>query len=159
MKATYTPAMKGYRRLIVWQLADRIASSVHRLLRRKRVEAWLRSQAMRAAFSIPCNIVEGNARRSARDYLRFLDTAFSSLAELDYQLYFLANNELITIEEREELQPLLDEAGNRLIALMRSVSKAAVEGAWQQIGEERPEYVAGDSHLPSSPFHLRGEAG
>lgn len=156
----YAPAMKGYRRLVVWQRAHQVASTIYRLLKSKRLEPWFNSQIMRAAFSVPSNIVEGNARRSPKDYVRFLDTAFASLSELDYQLYFLRDNEIIGPEEYENLLPMLDETGNRLIALMRSVSKAAKEGSWQQIGEERAVYWVDndpdESHHPSSIFHLPG---
>ena len=157
----YTPAMKGYRRLVVWQRAHEVASSVYRLLKTRRLEPWLSSQIMRAAFSVPSNIVEGNARRSPKEYIRFLDTAFASLSELDYQLYFLKDNDIIGAAEYETLLPLLDEIGNRLVALMRAVSKSAKEGTWQQIAEERVAYMVDDrmADLPSSIVHLPGEVG
>lgn len=160
-KMKYTPTVKGYRRLVVWQRAHEVASSVYRLLKTKRLEPWLSSQIMRAAFSVPANIVEGNARRSPREYVRFLDTAFASLSELDYQLYFLSDNDLLTADEYKGLLPLLDEIGNRLVALMRAVAKSAKEGTWQQIAEERATYMVNDqvADLSSSIFHLPREGG
>ena len=46
----------------------------------------LTAQTRRAAVSVTSNIVEGCARESQMEYFRFLEIAYGSLRELDYQI-------------------------------------------------------------------------
>lgn len=46
----------------------------------------LRNQLVRAAMSVPTNIVEGREQKSEREFTRFLGYAIASLSELEYHL-------------------------------------------------------------------------
>jgi len=80
--------MRDHTKLRAFELADEIAVLVYRVTAGfPREELYgLTSQMRRAAVSVPSNIVEGCARDSQADYLRFLYIAFGSLRELHYQL-------------------------------------------------------------------------
>lgn len=65
-----------------------MAMDVHRVAGQIRgaKHASLRSQMIRAAQSVPTNIVEGCSQQSAREYSRFLRIALHSTTELEYHL-------------------------------------------------------------------------
>lgn len=79
--------MRDHTKLRVFHAADDLAVLVYRVTRTfpKEEQFTLTSQMRRAAVSIPSNIVEGCARPTEADYVRFLGTAFASLRELQYQ--------------------------------------------------------------------------
>ena len=80
------------------------------------------SQMRRAAVSVPSNIVEGCARESQADYLRFLEIAFGSLRELHYQCS-LSKRLGFFRDEPTVLAAKLVETEKVLGALLRSMRK------------------------------------
>jgi four helix bundle protein len=80
--------MRDHTKLRAFTLADELVLLVYKITAGfPREEMFgLISQIRRAAISIPSNIVEGCARDSEAEYLRFLNIAFGSLRELHYQL-------------------------------------------------------------------------
>jgi four helix bundle protein len=75
-------------RLKVMVLADELAMEVYRATKHFPVEErfGLQAQLRRAAVSTPSNIVEGCARRTQSDYLRFVNMSLSSASETRYLL-------------------------------------------------------------------------
>lgn len=89
--------MREFRKLRVWWRAHRLALDVSRTLAaaQRRGHGHIVSQAGRAAFSIPTNIVEGCGHDSEKEYVRYLRTARASANELEYHLLAAADLELI----------------------------------------------------------------
>lgn len=79
--------MRDHTKLQAFELADEVAIIIYQVTRDfpKEELYGLTSQMRRAAVSVPSNIVEGCARESQNEYLRFLEIAFGSLRELHYQ--------------------------------------------------------------------------
>ena len=79
--------MRDHTKLRAFELSDEVALLIYRATREfpKEEIYGLTSQMRRAAVSVPSNIVEGCARESQAEYLRFLEIAFGSLRELHYQ--------------------------------------------------------------------------
>ena len=100
--------MRDHTKLRAFELADELVVLIYQVTKEfpKEEVYGLTSQMRRAAVSIPSNIVEGCARDSQPDYLRFLIMAFGSLRELHYQiglskhLGFLCNQDSLLIEPK-----------------------------------------------------------
>src|SRR5688572_33432355 len=92
---------RDHKKLRVFHDAHGVATSIYRQTRHfPRDEVFgLRAQMRRAAVSVSCNIVEGNARATTRDYLRFLNVALGSACELNYLVGLAAELRLVTGEE------------------------------------------------------------
>jgi four helix bundle protein len=79
--------MRDHTRLKAFGLADEVVLLIYQATGQfpEQEKYGLVSQMRRAAVSIPSNIVEGCARESQAEYIRFLEIAFGSLRELHYQ--------------------------------------------------------------------------
>ncbi len=83
----------------------------------------LTSQIRRASTSVASNIVEGCARESLADYLRFLDMAYGSAREVQYQLSLARRLDYLGNTAHEELSPLATELCKVLNGLIRSLRR------------------------------------
>ncbi len=120
--------IKNYQDLIVWQKAMDLAEIIYdtTTIFPKEELYGLTNQLRRAAVSIPSNIAEGSSRRAAGDYIRFINIASGSLAELETQLILSERLRFITKEKLEELKTHTEEISKMLFALQRSLrAKAA----------------------------------
>ena len=113
--------MSDYKQLKVWQKAQAVALDCHRASQKIRGNdhASIRSQLVRAAFSVPANIVEGNGAQTRKEYSRFVRIAINSSNELEYHLETARDLKLIPetraltlitqgIEVRKMLHGLMD---------------------------------------------------
>ena len=115
--------MRDHTKLRAFELADELAVLIYRITRTfpKDEIYGLTFQMRRAAVSVSSNIVEGCARESQTEYLRFLEIAFGSLRELHYQ-YGLAQRLGYADEfAATECELKMLEAEKVLGALMRSM--------------------------------------
>jgi four helix bundle protein len=79
-----------HHKLVAWQRADDLFIDVHRLTLQHfpvTEKFELGRQVRSSAYSVPANIVEGNARVTNREQLRFFNIASASLNETGYGLH------------------------------------------------------------------------
>ena len=104
-------------------MADELAVLVYRVTARfpKEELYGLTSQLRRAGVSVPSNIVEGCARDSQADYLRFLYIAFGSLRELHYQLDLSKRLGFLRSQDSSLIEPRIIETEKVLNGLIQSL--------------------------------------
>ena len=93
--------MQDFKKLHVWRKSHSLALRIHRVAGRVRGSQYasLRSQMVRAAMSVPANIVEGRAQKNERDFIRFLRYSLASSAELEYHVIVARDFQKITEQE------------------------------------------------------------
>ena len=114
--------MRDHTKLKAFQLADQLAVDIYKgTVSFPREEMFgLTSQLRRAAVSVPSNIVEGCARSTEKDYLRFLDIAFGSAKEAGYQIGLSFRLGFLPETEYQELSGLATETAKVLNGLIQS---------------------------------------
>jgi four helix bundle protein len=114
--------MRDHNKLRAFVLADELVLLIYRVtvLFPKEEIYGLTSQMRRAAISVPSNIVEGCARESQVEYLRFLEIAFSSLRELHYQFGLAIRLNYINDENIKTCELKFKETEKVVAALIRA---------------------------------------
>jgi len=115
--------MRDHTRLSAFELGDEVAVLIYRVTAGfPREELYgLTSQMRRAPVSVPSNIVEGCARDSEADYLRFLYIAFGSLRELHYQLSLSKRLGFLRNQDSSLIEPKIVETEKVLNGLIRAL--------------------------------------
>ena len=117
--------MRDHTKLRAFQLADQLAILVYKNTASfpKGEMFGLTSQVRRAAVSVASNIVEGSARSSEAEYLRFLDIAYGSAREVEYQIGLSHRLGFLSASEHAELLPVAVESAKVLNGLIRALRR------------------------------------
>ena len=76
----------------------------------------------RAAVSIPSNIAEGQARRTTKDFIKFLSIARGSIAELETQYLICVRLGYFNDSQIISVMNMLAENGRMINALINKLS-------------------------------------
>ncbi len=120
--------MRDHNKLIAFQFADDLAIQIYQITKffPKDEMFGLTSQMRRAAVSVASNIVEGCARESQNEYVRFLEIAFGSLKELHYQYSLAFRLGFVKKTEDENIVQKFEETEKVLSSLIRTFRKPKV---------------------------------
>lgn len=114
----------SYRDLQVWQKSTDLVVEIYRITKKfpKEELFGLTSQMRRCAVSIPSNIAEGRGRGTRKDFVQFLRIAYGSGSELETQLVLAQKLCLLTQNELQTANSLLDEIMRMLNVMIRKLS-------------------------------------
>jgi four helix bundle protein len=114
---------RDHRKLDVFRLADGLVIDVYRdTARFPASERYgLSAQLRRAAVSIPTNIVEGCARATEKEYLRFLQIAVGSARELSYLVDLSFRLDFVKHSTARDLTDKTEHIAAMLLALRSSL--------------------------------------
>ena len=87
----------------------------------KSEENNIKSQLRRAAVSIPLNIVEGSAKASKKEFLRYLNIAYGSAKEVEVLLNLCFDLKYLQQSDYDFLSESSDELNAKLFLFMRDV--------------------------------------
>jgi four helix bundle protein len=115
--------MRDFKKLKIWQKGMELVMGVYELWAQLPADErfGLKSQITRATVSIPSNIAEGSAKKSKKDYVRFLEIALGSLYELETQLLMIDQLGFGDKQLRMSLLSVVDEEQKMLMSFIQKV--------------------------------------
>jgi four helix bundle protein len=115
--------VKNFRKLNVWEKSHQLTLNIYKSTSSfpKEELYGLTSQMRRAASSIPSNIAEGCGRNTQPQFARFLNIAFGSASELEYQMILSKDLNFIKEKTFDELINNVTEIKRMLWALLQKV--------------------------------------
>lgn len=115
--------MRDHTRLRAFELADNLAIEMYRSTAAfpREEQFGLTSQMRRCAVSVASNIVEGCARHTEADYLRFLDISYGSVRELEYQISLATRLGFMAKDASEKVTSIAAETAKVINGLIRSL--------------------------------------
>jgi four helix bundle protein len=140
-----------YERLIVYQLAVRIADHAWRIVHKwdSFARETMGAQLVRAADSVGANLAEGSGRDSRRDNLRFISYARGSLYEVRHFIE-LAERRGVACDELGGMKRCATELALRLNAYRRAVRlRVAADSEQASQRDERQHLPRATRHKPN----------
>jgi four helix bundle protein len=117
--------IRRFEDITAWQKARALTREIYNVSSNSkfRKDFVLRDQMRRACISIVSNIAEGFSRRGNKEFVRFLDIAHASTAELQAQLYVAFDQSYLNTQEFEKLYELAEEVSKLIKGLMNYLQK------------------------------------
>ena len=115
--------MRPHRKLIVWQESIQMVKNIYLITQSfpETEKFGIISQIRRAAVSISCNIAEGAARNTKKDFRNFLYISSGSSSEVDTLLIISKEIGFLKEEDLKNLESKNDKVAALLNGLIKSI--------------------------------------
>lgn len=112
---------RSHHQLRLWQESISLAKEIYQFTKTLPQDELyvLSAQMRRAALSVPCNVAEGAARTSKKEFLQFLSVARGSLSELETQV--ILAKELGYINDNLQIMGRIENVFGLIGGLIRSL--------------------------------------
>ncbi len=117
--------VESHENLEVWQIGIKLVKLIYQLTDSfpDKEKYRLTDQMCRAVVSIPSNIAEGGARKSTKEFMRFISISIGSLAELRTQIVIARELGYINKEAISEISALVVVLGKKLHGLYNALER------------------------------------
>jgi four helix bundle protein len=122
--------MESFEELKVWQEAHKAVLKIYKVIKGFPKEERFRliDQLCRSAISIPANIVEGQSKKTTKEYLQSLYISRGSLAETKYHLLLARDLKFLKREDYKEIVKGYNEVGKMLNGLIAALKRKGKNG-------------------------------
>ena len=116
--------MADFKKLTVWQKARELTVATIRASDEMSgsTGSLVRGQLVRAIMSVPANIAEGSAKRSDREFARFVRIALGSATESENHLIIASDLQLISNDIFDTLTTRIEDVRKMLTGLEKRLS-------------------------------------
>jgi four helix bundle protein len=116
--------MTDFRKLRVWQAAQRFAVDAHRVTSRMHVGRGVTTpdQLKRSSASVPSNIVEGCAHQSVKEFARYLRYSIASLSESEGHVQLALDLGMISQRDYDSLVSQIVDIRKMAYGLLKRLS-------------------------------------
>ena len=118
--------MRDYKKLEVWKKSHELYMHIKKSIAPKfpKEERYeLSSQLLRAALSVPLNIVEGSGKFTDKDFARFVNNSLGSTNETDYCCFAAYELKYITEQDYLVVNKMVNEVRAMLINFIKHLRK------------------------------------
>jgi four helix bundle protein len=130
------PHMADFKKLAVWQKARELTVNTIRACEdiAGSTGTLVRNQLVRSIMSVPANIAEGSAKRSDREFARYLRISLGSATESENHLIIASDLELIDEKHFATLNSQIEEVRKMLTGLEKRLSNDATKRTKRRAG-------------------------